>query len=77
MKSIISSKGQITIPAAVRGKLGLLPGTHVKFEIQQHGVLLRKGSAGKHPVDRVYGSLHLRKRVDALIDEMRGPRPKR
>lgn len=75
VKSAISSKGQVTVPAVVREKLGLAPGTAVQFELIEGGVLLRKGSAGTHPVDQVFGRLKLRKPVDALIDEMRGPRP--
>jgi len=75
MKSTISSKGQITVPAPVREKLGLAPGTAVQFELREGGVLMRKGSAGTHPVDRVYGRLKLAKPVDTLVDEMRGPRP--
>ena len=75
MKSSISTKGQITVPAAVRGKLGLTPGTAVQFEFRAGGVLLRKGVRGPHPVDQVFGRLRLRKPVDVLLDEMRGPRP--
>lgn len=33
------------------------------------------GISGKHPVDRVFGRLHLDRPVDTLLDEMRGPRP--
>lgn len=32
-------------------------------------------TAGVHPVDRLFGRLKLQKSVDALVDEMRGPRP--
>lgn len=77
MKSTISSKGQITVPAEVRERLGLDPGTIVVFELRDDGVLLRKGSPGEHPVDRVFGTLKLPRPVDALLDEMRGPRPRR
>ncbi len=77
MKSRISSKGQVTVPVEVRNRLGLHPGTTVTFEVRADGVLMRKGRAGIHPVDRVYGTLRLRRPVDALLDEMRGPRPKR
>ena len=62
MKSVVSSRGQITLPAAVRGALGLTPGTPVAFELVSGGVLLRKGGGGPHPVDRVYGSLGPRRR---------------
>jgi AbrB family looped-hinge helix DNA binding protein len=75
MKSTISSKGQITVPAELREKLGLAPGTVVQFELREGGVLLRKGGSGPHPVDRLFGRLKLAKPVDVLLDAMRGPRP--
>jgi AbrB family looped-hinge helix DNA binding protein len=75
VKSTISGKGQITVPARVRDKLGLLPGTPVLFELREGGVLLRKGAGATHPVDRVFGRLVLPRPVDTLLDEMRGPRP--
>jgi AbrB family looped-hinge helix DNA binding protein len=77
MKSAISSKGQITVPVSVREKLGLLPGTIVHFRVVNGGAVIRKGTPGAHPVDRVYGKLRLDRPVDALIDELRGPRPTR
>lgn len=77
MKSAISSKGQITVPLAVRKKLGLLPGTVVSFELVEGGALVKKGTRGVHPVDAVYGIIRLRGSVDDAIDAMRGPRPKR
>ncbi len=77
MKSVVSTKGQVTLPAEVRAKLGLTVGTAVQFELREGGVLLRKGGGGLHPVDRVFGRLKLERPVDALLDEMRGPRPAR
>lgn len=55
----ITSKGQVTIPQAVREELGLLPYTEVEFEMVEEGVLLRKASGG-------------RPRGRALIEQMRG-----
>jgi antitoxin PrlF len=75
MRSTISSEGQVTVPAEVRERLGLVPGTPVDFEIREEGVLLRKGISGPHPVDQVWATLHLGRPVDELLDEMRGPRP--
>lgn len=77
MKSTISGKGQVTVPVEVRRALGLAAGTTVRFELREGGVLVRKGSAGAHPVDRLYGTLHLPAPVDAVVDAMRGPRPGR
>ncbi len=76
MRSRVSSKGQITIPAELREDLGLREGTLVVFERRPEGAMLRKGTTGEHPVDRVYGLLKLRSSVDVLLDEMRGPRPR-
>ena len=75
MKSVVSPKGQITLPVEARTKLGLVPGTPVHFEVREGGLLLRKGTLGTHPVDAVFGKLKLDRPVDDLIDEMRGPRP--
>ena len=76
MRSRVSSKGQITIPAELREDLGLREGTLVVFERRPEGAMLRKGTTGEHPVDRAYGLLKLRTDVDVLLDEMRGPRPR-
>jgi AbrB family looped-hinge helix DNA binding protein len=57
----ITVKGQVTIPLAIREKLGLLPNTEVEFEIDRDAVRMRKAqSAG--PRDRGH----------ALIEHMRG-----
>ena len=77
MMSRLSSKGQVTIPAEIRARLGLRPGTAVVFELRENGALLRKGASGRHPADQVFGTLKLRRPVDELLDEMRGPRPGR
>ena len=47
MKSIVSEKGQVTIPKPIREKLGLRPGTVLDFEAVQ-GKLV-----GREPVDRM------------------------
>jgi AbrB family looped-hinge helix DNA binding protein len=77
MRSTISSKGQITVPAALRDRLGLRPGTPVIFESHPRGALIRKGTKGEHPMDLVFGTLRLETSVDAALDALRGPRRKR
>ncbi|HEX3694323.1 MAG TPA: AbrB/MazE/SpoVT family DNA-binding domain-containing protein [Polyangia bacterium] len=77
MRGALSSKGQITVPIEVRKKLGLRPGTVVHFEVVEGGALLKKGARERHPIDAVYGILKLDRSVDAIVDEMRGPRPRR
>jgi AbrB family looped-hinge helix DNA binding protein len=77
LKSSISSKGQVTVPAEVRERLGLAAGTAVTFELRPDGVLLKKGALGAHPVDRVFGLIKPARPTEslALLDQMRGPRP--
>lgn len=77
MKSTISSKGQITVPAPIREKLGLSPGTEVQFVLQDNGVLLCKGAGDVHPIDRAFGLIKLPAPVDEILAEMRGATPKR
>lgn len=76
MTSTISSKGQITVPKAVRDRLGLRAGTTVEFEVVDRGVVLRKGRpGGARPVDLVRGMLKRRASTDRVLDDMRGPGP--
>lgn len=77
LKSVVSTKGQITIPAAVRARLGLSVGTPIVIEEVANGVLLRKGAADKHSVDQAFGMLRATLPSGdalALVDELRGPR---
>jgi AbrB family looped-hinge helix DNA binding protein len=76
MNSTISAKGQITVPKAVRDKLGLRPGTTVEFELGPQGALLRKGHRGRRAVDKVLGILKRTTATDSLVDEMRGAAPR-
>ena len=42
MKSVVSEKGQVTIPKALRHKLGIEPGTVLDFEDKQGVLVARK-----------------------------------
>jgi AbrB family looped-hinge helix DNA binding protein len=78
MTSTISAKGQITVPKAVRDRLGLRAGTRVDFELVERGVVIRKGrSAGPRAVDALRGILPRSASTDAIVDEMRGAPPAR
>jgi AbrB family looped-hinge helix DNA binding protein len=41
----LTSKGQLTIPAAIRDELGLHPGTEVRFEIDGDAVRVMRADA--------------------------------
>ncbi len=38
----VTSKGQVTIPAEIRERMGLLPNTEVEFEVSAGYIILRK-----------------------------------
>lgn len=69
----ISKRGQITIPTDLRDRYGLQPGVEVDLISTEQGLLIRKRTAGEHPVDRVYGILGgAGPDVDDYIEEIRG-----
>ncbi len=76
----ISSKGQVTIPKAVRERYGFAPGTRVEFEMKEGGALVRRHRPERHPVWDQIGSLRdtwrwpkgIPHTVDAFIDFVRG-----
>jgi len=45
----ITSKGQVTIPQAVREEAGLLPGTEVAFVVEGDAIRLIKTQGSKRP----------------------------
>jgi AbrB family looped-hinge helix DNA binding protein len=71
MKAVVSEKGQVTIPKAVRAKLGLRPGTVIEFEADR-GRLVGRKAGGRDVVDEVYGSLKMDEPVDDYIERARG-----
>ena len=49
----ISSKGQVTLPAALRAKLGLEPGSRITFEARGKELIIKADL----PVSAYYGML--------------------
>ena len=49
----LTSKGQVTIPQAIREKLGLAPGTRVVFDVVGNSVRIRKAEAQDRGADLV------------------------
>lgn len=73
MKTIVSAKGQITIPKRLRERLGLRPGTVVDFE-ETAGRLVGRKLVPADQLDDVYGILELPPGgTDIFIREIRGP----
>lgn len=59
----ITSKGQVTIPQALREQLGFLPYTEVEFEVDGDCVRIRKKTGGRSRGQMIVE--HLRGRATA------------
>ncbi len=69
----ITSKGQVTIPAEIREKLGLLPNSEVEFELDGKGVRILRAKAprgagrGAAAVGRLRGRATVRMSTDEIM----------
>lgn len=72
----ITSKGQVTIPKAIRDRLGLLPESEVEFEIDGDAVRLRRAggrqSRGRRIVEHMRGKGTVRMTTDEIMALTRG-----
>jgi AbrB family looped-hinge helix DNA binding protein len=72
----MTSKGQVTIPQAIRDQLGLLPDTEVEFEVAGTAVLVRKVASkrtrGDAIVARLRGAGDVRMTTDQIMALTRG-----
>lgn len=67
MESAITSKGQATIPKAVRERLGLKPGDRIKFFLHPDGCVVL---LPKRPVLSLRGLVKSPRQRPVTIDEM-------
>jgi len=74
----ITSKGQVTIPAKIRRKAGLLPNTEVEFLYEDGSVRIvraraRKGKTrGQEIVERLWGTATEGMSTDEIMKMTRG-----
>ncbi len=72
MKATVAERGQVTIPKALRDKLGIRPGMLLDFR-EEKGRLVAVKVVSEDPIDRFRGVLGHDLDTDKLIEEMRGP----
>ncbi|MFY8084147.1 MAG: AbrB/MazE/SpoVT family DNA-binding domain-containing protein [Rubrivivax sp.] len=53
VQAVVSSKGQVTLPAAMRAQLGLTPGSHIHFELRGREIVIQP----ELPISAYYGIL--------------------
>lgn len=71
MKTTISEKGQITIPKAVRDRLGLRAGQVLDVREERGQIVLRK-RVPEDALANLVGILKLEHPTDVLIEQLRG-----
>lgn len=79
----VTTKGQVTIPKAIRDRAGLRPGSEVDFSIENGRVVLtrppsdtsqeeRRKREFREYLDRVEGTLNLGMSTDEFMQLLRG-----
>ncbi len=71
MKTIVSEKGQVTIPKPLRDRLGIRPGQVLELW-EEKGRLAAVKVTSEDPVASVYGILKLDRSTDELMRTLRG-----
>ncbi len=71
MNAIVAERGQVTIPKALRQRLGIGPRTVLDFT-SENGRLIAVKANLADPVQKVRGCLKLDQPVDEWIAEIRG-----
>ena len=71
MNTIVSEKGQVTIPKSLRERLGIRPGQILDFS-EERGRLVATKVTPQDPVESLYGILKLGRPTDDAITSLRG-----
>jgi AbrB family looped-hinge helix DNA binding protein len=84
MRTTIDKAGRVVIPAAIRERMGLLPGTELKISVDEFGVRLERVApgprlvkVGRRLVARPTAAVHARPSIDvaALVEDERNRWP--
>lgn len=70
-RSVVSEKGQVTIPKQIRDRLGIRPGQALEFT-EERGRLVATKAQAEDPVASVYGVLELSRSTEEVVAELRG-----
>jgi antitoxin PrlF len=72
--STISSKGQITVPLAIRRRLGLKEGDRVEFVVEGEWTIIRPAQPPINPFEKYVGALpafHSREEIQNWVSSLR------
>jgi antitoxin PrlF len=71
VKSKVAERGQVTIPKALRVRLGIQQGTVLEFS-EERGRLVAAKVDTADPVVEIYGSVGRGRRTEQIMKELRG-----
>ena len=74
MKTVVSEKGQITIPKPLRIRLGIRTGQVLEVR-EERGRLVMTKCVPKDAFDKFFGILKLGRSTDEIMKELRGESP--
>ena len=72
MKTIVSEKGQITIPKPLRVRLGIRVGQVLEVKEEDGRLVMSKQVKPRDAIDKLYGILKLGRSTDEIMEEIRG-----
>jgi AbrB family looped-hinge helix DNA binding protein len=74
--SVLTSKGQLTVPQEIRERLGLKKGDRVEFVAEKTRTIFRRAPTKENPIAQYIGALPAfpggRKEINAWIRDLRG-----
>lgn len=70
-ESVISERGQITLPKELRDRLGLKPGTTVTFVPSEQGILIKRAAASSS-LREVFGTVKDKIPTNDYLKQLRG-----
>ncbi len=71
MHAKVAERGQVTIPKAIRERLGIAPGTILDFEAE-NGRLVAVKAESVDKLEAIYGRFGRGRSADAVVAELRG-----
>jgi AbrB family looped-hinge helix DNA binding protein len=75
VRSRLTAQGQISVPAEVRNRLGLAPGSVLEWQEEQGQYIVRR--AGRHTSEQVHEALFPKPPKTATLSELKTAIPRR
>jgi len=77
--SVLSTKGQVTVPQQIRVRLGLRVGDSIEFTVEGDRTIIRPARRGTNPFEKYRGALGTfrggKEEINAWVRELRDEEP--